>query len=90
MAFYGRVARLRMAGSARLPLALMTLTIELEQEADGRWIAEVPELAGTLVYAASADEAMAKAKALALRVIADRLEHGEAHADLGDIHFAAA
>src|SRR5713101_662204 len=49
-------------------------TVELEQESDGRWIGEVPELPGTLVYGASPEEATARAKALALRVLADRLE----------------
>jgi predicted RNase H-like HicB family nuclease len=68
----------------------MTFTLELEQEADGRWVAEVPELPGALVYGASRDEATAKVKALALRVVADRLEHGEADVNLGDIRFAAA
>lgn len=53
------------------------LKIEIEQEEDGRWIGEIPELPGVLVYAASADEARTKATALALRVIADRIEHGE-------------
>jgi predicted RNase H-like HicB family nuclease len=56
----------------------MNLTIETEQEDDGRWIAEVPELAGVLAYGATRDEAMAKAQALALRVLAEQLEHGEA------------
>jgi predicted RNase H-like HicB family nuclease len=54
------------------------LTIEHEKEEDGRWIAEVPELPGVLAYGATADEAMAKAEALALRVLADRLENKEA------------
>jgi predicted RNase H-like HicB family nuclease len=68
----------------------MTFTLEVEQEADGRWIAEVPELPGTLVYAPTPEEAKARAQALALRVLADRLEHGEADTDLGTITFAAA
>ena len=55
----------------------MTLTLECEQEVDGRWIAEVPELPGVLAYGESAAEAMSKAEILALRVIADRLENGE-------------
>jgi len=55
----------------------MRLTIETEREADGRWIAEVPELPGVLAYGASENEAAAKAEALALRVLADRLDHGE-------------
>ena len=67
----------------------MVFTLELEQEDDGRWIAEVPELPGVLAYGSSSDEAVARAKALALRVGADRLEHGEADASLGDITFAA-
>lgn len=53
------------------------LKIEIECEADGRWIGEVPELPGVMVYAATAAEARIKVTALALRVIADRLEHGE-------------
>jgi len=53
------------------------LRIESEQEEDGRWIAEVPALPGVLLYGTSKVDASAKAQALALRVIADRLEHGE-------------
>jgi predicted RNase H-like HicB family nuclease len=56
----------------------MNLTIETEQEDDGRWIAEIPELPGVLAYGATQDEAMAKAEALALRVLAEQLDHGEA------------
>ncbi|MGQ0456128.1 MAG: type II toxin-antitoxin system HicB family antitoxin [Hyphomicrobium sp.] len=56
----------------------MKLTLETEQDADGRWIAEVPELPGVLAYGDTRDAAMAKAEALALRVLADRLDHGEA------------
>jgi len=55
----------------------MNFTIEHEQEDDGRWIAEVPELPGVLAYGATPAEAMAKAEVLALRVIAERLEHSE-------------
>ena len=58
----------------------MTLTIETELETDGRWIAEVPELPGVLAYGATRDQAAAKAEALALRVLADRLDHGEGKA----------
>ena len=53
------------------------LRIESEREEDGRWIAEVPALPGVLAYGATKTEAGAKVKALALRVIADRLENGE-------------
>lgn len=55
----------------------MNLAIELEQETDGRWIAEIDELDGVLVYAETRDEAIKKVKILALQVIADRLENGE-------------
>lgn len=68
----------------------MTYTIEIEQESDGRWIAEVVELPGALAYGASPDDARAKVQALALRIVADRLEHGEAGPELLSISFAAA
>jgi predicted RNase H-like HicB family nuclease len=55
----------------------MTFTVESEREEDGRWIAEIPDLPGVLAYGNSADEARAKVQALALRVLADRIEHGE-------------
>lgn len=58
------------------------MTIETEREKDGRWIAEVPDLPGVLVYSATRTAAIARAKAMALRVIADRLEHGEEVPDL--------
>lgn len=56
----------------------MNLTLEIEIEADGRWLAEVPQLPGVLAYGVSRDDAMAKAQVLALRVLAERLENGEA------------
>ncbi len=68
----------------------MKFTVELEQETDGRWIAEVPELPGTMCYGASREDAIAKVQALALRVIADRLEHREAAPDLVSVVFSAA
>ncbi len=68
----------------------MKLTVETEQEADGRWIAEIMEIPGVLTYAATRDEALAQAEALALRVIADRIEHGERPAEPIQITFAAA
>ena len=55
----------------------MNLAIELEQEDDGRWIAEVDALDGVLVYGETREDAITKVKTLALRVIADRLENGE-------------
>ncbi|MDE2580922.1 MAG: hypothetical protein KGL52_04760 [Rhodospirillales bacterium] len=64
--------------------------IEIEREEDGRWIGEVPALPGVLAYGATAAEARAKATALALRALADRIEHGEAvPAEAADL-FAAA
>ena len=61
-------------------LPLMKYTLECEREDDGRYLAEVPELPGVLAYGKDADEARAKAEALALRVIADQLDHAEAKA----------
>jgi predicted RNase H-like HicB family nuclease len=55
----------------------MCLTVNLDREDDSRWIAEVPELPGVLAYGETQDDAIAKAKALSLRVLADRIEHGE-------------
>ena len=55
----------------------MNLAIELEQETDGRWIAEIDALNGVLVYGETREDAITKVKTLALRVIADRLENGE-------------
>ncbi len=66
----------------------MKLTIEIEREDDGRWIAEVLEIPGALAYGQTEKEARAKAQALALRVVADRLEHGEASPKLLQISFA--
>ena len=68
----------------------MNFTIVYEQEDDGRWLAEVPELPGVLAYGSSAQEAMAKVEALALRVIADRLEHSESPAVAINISIPAA
>ncbi len=67
-----------MAAARRLeiPMAL-NLTIETERESDGRWVAEVPGLEGVLAYGQTRDEAVARVEALALRVLADRLEHEE-------------
>ena len=56
----------------------MELTLTVDREDDGRWIVEVPELPGVMTYGATQSEAMAKAEVLALRALADRIEHGEA------------
>ena len=61
------------------------MKIEIEKEDDGRWIAEVPELPGVFAYGNSQDEAISKAEALALRVLADRLEHGEEIPELKEV-----
>ena len=53
------------------------MKIELEQEKDGRWVADIPDLPGTMVYGSSREEAISKVEALAFRVLADRLDHGE-------------
>lgn len=54
------------------------LKIETEQEDDGRWIAEIPDLPGVMIYGGTRDEALSRVKALALRTLADRLDNGEA------------
>jgi predicted RNase H-like HicB family nuclease len=68
----------------------VTFSVEVEREEDGRWIGEVSDLPGVLAYGSSRDEAQAKVQALALRVVAERLEHGEAGPQLLDISFRAA
>jgi predicted RNase H-like HicB family nuclease len=61
------------------------MKIEIDREDDGRWIAEVPELPGVMAYGNSRNEAISKAEALALRVLADRLEHGEEIPELKEV-----
>ena len=68
----------------------MKLRIEFEQEDDGRWIAEIRKLSGVLAYGQSREEAGARAQALALRVLAEQLEHGEEGSDLFPVSFQAA
>ena len=68
----------------------MSFQIEIEREDDGRWLAEVPDLPGVMTYGQSRDDALAHVQALALRVLADRLEHGEAAPDLLTVSFKAA
>jgi len=65
----------------------MRLTVELDRETDGRWIADVTELPGVMVYAPTRDEALAAAQALALSVLADKLEHGEGPPELLKLSF---
>ena len=61
------------------------MRVEIECEEDGRWIAEVPDLPGVMVYAPTRQEAVSRVEALALRVIADRLEHGEPVPELDEL-----
>ena len=68
----------------------MQLTIRLLIETDGRWIADIPELPGVTVYGSTRDEAALKAKALALRVIAEEIEHGEMQPVADSISFSLA
>jgi predicted RNase H-like HicB family nuclease len=68
----------------------VTFTIELEREEDGRWVAEVPDLPGVLCYGEDRDEAVAGVQALALRVIAERLENRETPAEFLNVTFQAA
>jgi len=70
--------------------AAINYTLDCEREDDGRWLAEVLELPGVLAYGTSQDEAMARAEVLALRTLAERLEHGEARATAIHISIPAA
>ena len=63
----------------------MPLTIEIEQEQDGRWLAEVPDLPGVLTYGQTRQEAIDRVQALTLRVLADRLDHGEPVPEMGSV-----
>ena len=65
------------------------LNVETEREEDGRWIAEVPALPGVMVYGTTREEALAKVEALALRVLADRVEHGDAVPEFAALFSAA-
>jgi predicted RNase H-like HicB family nuclease len=69
---------------------VISYKVELEQEDDGRWLAEVVDLPGVLAYGETQQVALARVQALALRVIAERLEHGETAPDLLSISFNAA
>ena len=61
------------------------MKIEIEKEEDGRWIAEVSDLPGVLAYGKTREDAIAKVEALALRVIADRIDHGETIPELDEL-----
>ena len=68
----------------------MTFQIATAQETDGRWIAEVEVLPGVMAYGTTRTDAVAKVQALALRVLADRMDHGEAVPELLNVSFQAA
>jgi predicted RNase H-like HicB family nuclease len=74
----------------KVRLVSLTFTIDFEREDDGRWIGEIPDLPGVLCYGRTRDEAVARVQALALRVIAERLEHDEAPPELLTVSFRAA
>lgn len=65
------------------------LMVETERETDGRWLAEISELPGVMCYGATRDEAVARAEALALRILADRVDHGEPVPELSALFSAA-
>lgn len=71
-------------------VAIMMFTLEIEREEDGRWIAEIPELPGVMKYGDTREVAIAQTEALALRVLAERIEHGEHPLEPIHITFAAA
>ncbi len=66
------------------------MKIEIEHEDDGRWIAEVPDMPGVMAYGQSREEAITKAEVLALRAIADRLDHGEPIPELEELFTVSA
>lgn len=63
----------------------MNLRIKIEREDDGRWVAEIPEIPGVMVYGQTREEAISRVQALALRVISDRLKHGETSPAIDEI-----
>lgn len=69
---------------------MQSFLVELELEDDGRWIAEVVDLPGVMAYGTSRADALAKVEALALRVVADRMEHGEYSSESFGVSFVAA
>lgn len=63
--------------------------VEFEQEEDGRWIAEIPQLSGVMAYGSTRDEAVLRAEALAFRVLADRIDHGESFPEISGVFTVA-
>ena len=68
----------------------MTFTVEIEQESDGRWIAEVPQIPGAMAYGPTRQEAVARVQALGLRVLAERIEQGEISPEIEQVFTVAA
>ena len=68
----------------------MVFSVEIAREHDGRWVAEVPSLSGVMCYGADRDDAIVRVQALALRVIAERIEKSEAPAEFVQVSFRAA
>jgi predicted RNase H-like HicB family nuclease len=68
----------------------VTFTVEVEQETDGRWIAEIPQIPGAMAYGAARDEAVARVQALGLRVLAERIEQGESSPEIQQVFSVAA
>jgi predicted RNase H-like HicB family nuclease len=71
-------------------MSTMILSVETEQETDGRWIAEIPQIPGVLAYGGTQQEAVARAEALALRVLAERVENGEPSPEIERVFSVAA
>ena len=68
----------------------MTFTVETEEESDGRWIAEVPQIPGAMAYGSTREEAVARVQALGLRVLAERIEQGETSPEIQQVFTVAA
>lgn len=68
----------------------MPFTTEVEQEEDGRWLTGIPALPGVLVYGQTREEAITRTQVLALRVLANRLEHGESVPAMGEVFVVVA
>jgi predicted RNase H-like HicB family nuclease len=68
----------------------VTFTVETEQEADGRWIAEIPQIPGAMSYGSTRNEAIARVEALGLRVLAERIEQGESSPEIQQVFTVAA
>jgi predicted RNase H-like HicB family nuclease len=68
---------------------MVKFTVEIEQETDGRWIAEIPQFPGAMAYGSSREEAVARVEALALRVLAERIEQGESSPEIDQVFSVA-